>query len=296
MMETEKLDLNSPLPVINNNVKKEVTFANKVLSGRKKGDDVGKDSEELVDVSKILAKPKIEPVTEEYMAAISPRKLSKKALKVATDMMNQAIEGMDDGLGVHFRDQCIDLIGCLRGESVHSLQQYYSAVKFLVHRMAGDSLVRAYTKTFPDRVAEMQAKGTPESFLHSYASIYNKTQLVVELQGRMLIPSHIMYHDYFHMAVKTQVEIMTDTTVSPKVRSDAANSLMTHLKAPEVAKAELEVKVEDNSVVEQLKGALFSLASQQKKMIDLGEASVIEVSKEKIYAEGDDNEPSKENS
>ena len=262
MMETEKLDLNSPLPVINNNVKKEVTFANKVLSGRKKGDDVGKDSEELVDVSKILAKPKIEPVTEEYMSAISPRKLSKKALKVATDMMNQAIEGMDDGLGVHFRDQCIDLIGCLRGESVHSLQQYYSAVKFLVHRMAGDSLVRAYTKTFPDRVAEM----------------------------------HIMYHDYFHMAVKTQVEIMTDTTVSPKVRSDAANSLMTHLKAPEVAKAELEVKVEDNSVVEQLKGALFSLASQQKKMIDLGEASVIEVSKEKIYAEGDDNEPSKENS
>ena len=286
-METEKLDLGIPLPV-DKNVRKETNFANKVLSGRKKLDDEGKESEALIELDKLLAKPKIEPVTEEYMASIAPPKMSKKGIAAATEMMNKAIEGMDDGLGVHFRDQCIDLISCLKGESPQSLQQYYNAVKFLVHRMAGDSLIRAYSKTFPDRVAELQASGTPESFLYSYASIYNKTKLVVELQGRMLVPSHIMYHDYFHLAVKTQVEIMTDKSVSPKVRSDAANSLMTHLKAPEVAKAELEVKVEDNSIVDQLKTALTSLASQQKRLIDLGEADVEDVSKQVIYKEVED--------
>lgn len=286
-METEKLDLDIPLPA-DKSSKKEVSFADKVLKGKKKHDDTGKDSEALIEIDKILAKPKIAPVTEEYMASIAPPRLGKNGIKLATEMMNKAIEGMDDGLGVHFRDQCIDLISCLRGDSPQSLQQYYSAVKFLVHKMAGDSLIRAYTKTFPDRVQELQANGLPESYLHSYASIYNKTKLVVELQGRMLVPSHIMYHDFFHLAVKTQVEIMTDKAVSPKVRSDAANSLMTHLKAPEVAKAELEVKIEDNSIVDQLKGALTALASKQKRLIDLGEVDVIDVSQQVIYQETED--------
>ena len=124
--------------------------------------------------------------------------------------------------------------------------------------------------------------------MYSYANIYAKTDVVIAVQTKMMIPTHILYQDYFAQAVKTQVEIMNDDSVSPKVRSDAANSLMTHLKQPEIKKAEIEINTKDTGVIGDLANALANLSAGQREMMlqgktsirDITEAVIIEVEKD----------------
>ena len=75
---------------------------------------------------------------------------------------------------------------------------------------------------------------------------------------------------------------MLDTCISPKVRSDAANSLLTHLKMPETQKVELDLNVKEDGSIAALRATTLELARQQRLMVEAGAMNAQEVAHGKL--------------
>lgn len=257
--------------------------ADKIMKGTlSPKEEENSPADEVVNANKLLNKPPVETLSYDYVKSIYPVKIPKKSLEAGVDLMNQAILGIGEGLEEFCKSNMIGLLKVMENNKTNSIEDYVNAVKFITFKQAGDSNVRAYAKVFPDKIKKMQSEGIPNSYLHSYASIFANSVMVTKVQAGLMIPTHIMYQDVYHQAVLTQASIMNDTNVSPKVRSDAANSLLTHLKQPEVKQMEVNVGMKDNSVIDELRSVLTSIAdTQQRKIVD-GEWTVSDVSETKL--------------
>lgn len=262
--------------------------ANRALTGKHK-QELGLDLNQPVDFEEVYAVPELEKVTVEELKILYPIKVAGKVLEQAAEILNTATEDMDYVMAKEFRDNCLSFIDILKNsKSRVSFADYVNACKFATFKLAGNTDVRAYALTFPDRIRRMERDKVPNSHLYQYASIYSKNKTVVEVMAKLVVPTHIMFQDIFHQAVKVQSELMLDDKISPKVRSDAANSLMTHLKTPEVKQAELKVDVQGSGAIEQLAEALGSLSGKQSEMLregryslkDIREATIIEVTED----------------
>ena len=262
--------------------------ANRALTGKHK-QELGLDLNQPVDFEEVYAVPELEKVTVEELKILYPVKVAGKVLEQAAEILNTATEDMDYVMAKEFRDNCLSFIDILKNsKSRVSFADYVNACKFATFKLAGNTDVRAYALTFPDRIRRMERNKVPNSHLYQYASIYSKNKTVVEVMAKLVVPTHIMFQDIFHQAVKVQSELMLDDKISPKVRSDAANSLMTHLKTPEVKQAELKVDVQGSGAIEQLAEALGSLSGKQSEMLregryslkDIREATIIEVTED----------------
>lgn len=246
------------------------------------------DMNKAVTSSDILAEPVLDTVTPEEIKRIYPVKVNPTVLQRATDIINASVQDMDYVLAKEFRDNVFGFIDIIK-ESKHrvAFEDYVNACKFVTFKMAGNTDIRAYALTFPDRVRRMEREKVPNSHLYQYANLYAKNKTVVEVMTKVMIPTHVLYQDIFHKAVKTQAELM-QTAKSEKVRADAANSLMTHLKTPEIKKAELQVNVGSTGAIDQLSEALANLSGKQSEMLsqgkyslqDIREATIIEVTDE----------------
>jgi hypothetical protein len=69
---------------------------------------------------------------------------------------------------------------------------------------------------------------------------------------------------------------------SEKVRSDAANCLLTHLKPPEVQKVELDIGVKKDGVMDDLKNVLTELALKQQQYIAAGITQISDVTQQRL--------------
>ena len=273
---------------------KKLSTADKALStsraGRAKNDKYSKEEgfnpDAPVNPAVILGSKVVEEVSVEQLKQVYPTRVSPYVLSQCADIINSMSKDMDFVMGKQFRDNCLNYIDCIKKDGRGStFEDYANAVKFATFKFAGNTDIRAYSLTFPDRIQRMADEGLPTSYLYAYAQSFAKNKSVVDVMTKMIVPTHIMYQDIFHQAVKTQAEIMMDNSVSPKIRSDAANSLMTHLKQPEVKKAELELKTTQGGVIDQLSEALNALSGKQQSMIlngdytvtALREAEIIEV-------------------
>lgn len=263
--------------------------ADNALKGKHTQPKSNIDSSEPVNANEILAEPSIDSITVEELRQLYPMKVSTNVLEKAVEILNGSTEDMDYVLAKEFRNNCISFIDILKSsKSRVSFEDYVNACKFATFKMAGNTDVRAYALTFPDRVRRMEREKIPNSHLYQYANIYSKNKTVVEVLAKLMIPTHVLYQDIFHKAVGVQAELMTDNKISPKVRSDAANSLMTHLKQPEIKQAEIKVDVSGSGAINQLSEALNALSEKQSDMLrsgkyslkDIREATIIEVSED----------------
>lgn len=233
----------------------------------------------------VLKEPEVELLSVEGLKKIYPRKVNDDVLAECVKVMNDSVKDMDAIMQEHYRDNLVSVIDVIKDGERIKFKDYVKAVKFCSFKMAGYTDTRAYSLTFPERIERMAKDGISNTNLYVYANSYAKNKVVVEIMAKLMVPSHIMFQDYFSLAVKTQVEIMTDDTISPKVRSDAANSLMTHLKQPEIKQAELKISTNDNGAIGSLTEALNNLSNAQKqalssgsiKLKDISEAEIIEV-------------------
>lgn len=242
-----------------------------------------------IDLLDVYKKPETEPLDEAVLAKVLPKGIGKATASKVTELINTALEDIEPMLGMHFRDNCVAWSKAVTAVAV-TAEQYINAVKFVTHKLAGESTIVAYAKTFPDRVSRMSRDGMTNETLATYATIYARGKLVTEIHALALVPAHIMYQDYFHLAVKTQVEIMTDTAVSPKVRSDAANSLMTHLKTPEVKKAELDITLKETDTISELRNVMNQLSKTQVQSVQDGEYQVIDISNQVLIEQSEEND------
>lgn len=266
--------------------------AGKVLAGKTVHSDDTEYAppEDVVNADELLAPKLVESLTVEQVKQYYPIKLPKKSLEKATVLINEAINGIGEGLEEFLKSNMIGLLSVMKDNKTNNVKEFINAVKFITFKQAGDTNVRAYAKTFPDKLKRMQEDKIPNSYLHSYAGIYSKSALVTKMQAALIVPTHILYQDVFHKAVMVQYQIMTDDSINPKIRQEAAGAIMTHLKPPEVKQMELQVDFNESNFLEQFKETMSSMAQQQQTLIMEGRYTVSDVAKLEIY------DPDKENS
>ncbi len=160
-------------------------------------------------------------------------------------------------------------------EGRYKLSDYTRAIMYCTHKILGKPNLDAYKATFPERYQRLVAENKPTKDIAAYVSAYNKGQLVSKILAQAAVPTWLLNQHHFQDAINVQADLMNDTTISPKVRSDAANSLLTHLKQPETNKAELKVEVGMNDGLAALEARLAEMANAQMKVID-GHAMTVE--------------------
>ncbi len=167
------------------------------------------------------------------------------------------------------------------------LSQYVDAVKYVSFKLMGNTNLGSYIKTFPDKHSDWVMRGVSSKDISSYVSGYNKSKLVNLIAEQSLVPIHVMNADVLQKAINIQASLMMDEDVSPKVRSDAANSLMTHLKRPETQKIELDIGHKEDSAINELRATTRALVEQQEKIISSGGMTAQEVAHSKLIIEGE---------
>jgi hypothetical protein len=166
------------------------------------------------------------------------------------------------------------------------VDSYIQAVKYVSHKLMGCTNIEAYTKTFPDKYTRFVQQGVQAKDIASYVTAYNKSKLVNLIFEQTLIPSYVLNQDLYQKALNVQAELMVSSH-SDKVRCDAANSLLTHLKMPETQKVELEIGVKEDSSIGALRQATMELARQQRLAMEAGSMSAQEVAHAKIVIDVD---------
>lgn len=154
-------------------------------------------------------------------------------------------------------------------EGQFKLTDYLNAVTYASFKIMGLSSREAYERTFPNRYQALAARGASNKDISAYVAAYNQNKLVNLILEHAMIPTWVLNQDSFQKAINVQVELML-TAKSEKVRSDAANSLLTHLKKPEKAQVEVDVNIRETSGMVELKNMLTELAETQQNLIGRG--------------------------
>ena len=146
----------------------------------------------------------------------------------------------------------------------------------------GDKASTAYSKVFPDRYQNLVDKGASGSYIASFADNYGKTGLITKIMEQTMVPTHILNAGIYQEAINVQADLM-HTAKSELVRQKAAESLISNLTAPAVAKVEIDIGY-SNDIVEDLRATTKALAQQQLRMILNGQSSAKEVAHSEIIA------------
>lgn len=216
-----------------------------------------------------------------------PDKYKNTVNQELLDKINDTLD--DPDLYETYRENFITYTSVLQ-DGKFKVTDYLNAVKYCTQKLMGKSNIDAYIATFPDRYQSMLNRGLSSKDMSSIISVYNKSKLVNSIMEQSLIPSWVINQDLYQKAINTQAELMM-TASSEKVRSDAANSLLTHLKPPETKKVELDIGLKQGSEVDQLRDVLTQLTSQQKRMIETGVVTAVETAEAKLIGRVIEHEP-----
>ena len=207
------------------------------------------------------------PITKELVARALPGNLKSAATDQLADMINQI--STDPLIAEQIRDNFLSYTSVLK-DGKFKVEDYLNAVAYCSYKLMGDSNQDAYFKTFPQRYANLVAAGRTPKEISAYVSAYAKGQLVNKIMEQTLVPSWVLNQHMYQAALNTQFKIMTDEDVSPKVRSDAADSLLTHLAKPKEAGPLINIDMGETSGMNELKDALSRMAQQQQTLINAG--------------------------
>ena len=207
------------------------------------------------------------PITKELVARALPGNLKSAATEQLADMINQI--SADPLIAEQIKDNFLSYASVLK-EGKFKVEDYLNAVAYCSYKLRGDSNQDAYFKTFPQRYANLVAAGRTPKEISAYVAAYAKGQLVNKIMEQTLVPSWVLNQHMYQAALNTQFKLMTNEDVSPKVRSDAADSLLTHLAKPKEAGPLINIDMGETSGMNELKDALARMAQQQQVLINAG--------------------------
>jgi len=206
------------------------------------------------------------PVTEEQFKAVLPVQVKKLVNRPLMEQINNTLS--DPETMEIFRENLLSYTSVMR-EGRFKLSGYINAVKYISFKLLGDSNMNAYIKTFPDKYQRLTDRGTSRKDIASYAASFNKSKLVNLIFEQTLIPNHVLNAPLYQDAINQQAILMT-TAKSEKVRCDAANSLLTHLKPPETKKLELDIGISQGSIIDDYQVAMQKMVAEQQRLIGAG--------------------------
>jgi hypothetical protein len=205
-------------------------------------------------------------LTREQVEQALPPNLKNAATQQLTDRVNNIVS--DPLIAEQIRENFISYTTVLK-DGRFKTDDYLSAVTYVSFKLMGLSNQDAYMRTFPNRYQQLLAKGTSSKDIAAYVSAYNKGKLVNLILDQTLVPVWVLNQDVYQKAINVQADLMLNAN-SEKVRSDAADSLLNHLKRPEVKAVNLNLGVQENSGLTELKDLLTQLAEKQRQAISNG--------------------------
>jgi hypothetical protein len=220
---------------------------------------------------------------EQFKQAL-PDKVKKSVNQELIDQINGTLA--DPEVFEAYRDNLLSYTRVM-ADGRFKITGYIDAVRYVSHKLMGSTNIEAYIKTFPDKYQRFLAQGVVSKDIASYVTAFNKSKLVNLIFEQTLIPSYVLNQDMYQNALNVQAALMIDDRISPKVRSDAANSLLTHLKMPETQKVELSIGVKEDSSITALRATTMELARQQRLMMESGAMSAQEVAHSKLVIDID---------
>lgn len=238
---------------------------------------------EAVD-TQVAVVPTIPPglvLTLEMFRQALPDKVKKSVNQELVDQINTTLSNPDEFEA--YRDNLLSYTRVM-ADGRFKVQEYVNAVRYVSFKLMGATNIEAYTKTFPDKYQRFVGQGVAAKDIASYVTAYNKSKLVNLIFEQTLIPSFVLNQDLYQKALNVQADLMI-TARSEKVRSDAANSLLTHLKPPEAQKVELEIGLKEDSSIAMLRVATMELARQQRLAMEAGTMTAKEAAHSKVTGE-----------
>ena len=219
-------------------------------------------------------------LTVDQLKAVMPARQKQNVTQGFVNHLNQVID--EPEYREYFRENIIGHIDVLQDPNT-SLKGYVRAVKYVSYKLMGHTNQEAWIKTFPERFQRLLDDEKPESYVRSLVCAYNKGQLVNKILEQTMVPTWVLNQDKFQKAINTQATLMV-TAKSEKVRTDAANSLLTHLKQPEASKVAIDVTVKQEDSIGELRRAVTKLSIAQAEAIktntqnakDVAESNIIE--------------------
>jgi hypothetical protein len=205
-------------------------------------------------------------LTKDMVERAVPANLKSAITQSLVDQVNNA--AADPLVAEQIRNNFISYTGVLKDGKFKS-EDYLNAVCYVSYKLMGDSNKDAYFKTFPSRMQTLLAKGTSEKDISAYVSAYSKGKLVNLIMEQTLVPSWVLNQELYQKALNVQADLMAHAQ-SEKVRSDAANSILTHLTKPKEAGPLINIDARETSGMTEMKGLLERLAQQQLSLIQNG--------------------------
>lgn len=218
-------------------------------------------------------------LTLEQVTAAVPATLRSSVSQALVDHLNNL--QVDPLMADSIKDNFISYVGVLK-EGRFKMEDYLNAVTYVSYKLMDMSNQDAYIRTFPQRHADLVARGVSAKDISSYVAAYHKGKLVNLIMEQVMIPVWVLNQAMFQKALNVQYDLMTDPEMSGKVRTDAANSILTHLKKPEKMDFQLKLSEPESSGMKELTQALTNLATAQLEQIQNGSMKTIDVASSRL--------------
>ena len=205
-------------------------------------------------------------LTVDQFKQVVPENMTKAVSQELVDRINSSISD-PEALEI-FKENLLSYTSVLQ-QGKFKLTSYINAVRYVGFKVMGLTNKDSYIKTFPDKYQDFLKRGVADRDIASYITAYNKSKLVNLIYAQTMIPTYILYAPLFQRAINVQADLMLNAK-SEMVRFNAANSLITHLKPPEVAKVELDVAVHRDSIIDDYERAMLNMVEQQRALIAAG--------------------------
>lgn len=200
---------------------------------------------------------------DEFKLAL-PDKVRKSVNQELIDHVNTLIS--DPEMMEHYRNNLVSYTSVMK-DGKFKIEQYLDAVRYVSFKLMGMTNIEAYSRAFPQKIANFQNQGVAAKDIASYVTAYNKGKLVNLIYSQTLVPVHVLNMDMYQKALNAQFELGMSAD-SEKVRSDALNSVLTQLKPPETKKVELDIGVKEDGSLNALRQTMMELAAQQRAMME----------------------------
>lgn len=210
-----------------------------------------------------------------------PDKVRKSVNQELIDQINKTLA--EPEMYEAYRDNLMSYTKVM-ADGRFKVPEYVNAVKYVSHKLMGCTNIEAYSKTFPDKILRFTSQGVAAKDIASYVTAYNKSKLVNLIYEQTLIPSYVLNQDLYQKALNVQADLMINAQ-SEKVRTEAANSLLTQLKMPEVKKVELDISVKEDSSIDALRKTTMELVAAQRLAIQAGVNTAGDVAGSKLIHE-----------
>ena len=220
-------------------------------------------------------------LTLEQLKMAMPDQLRRGISQTTVDRIHTLINNPD--MYEEYRDNLLSYASVMK-DGRFKMEDYVNAVKYVSHKLRGDSNIDAYVKTFPAKYQSYMVRGMSSKDISAYVAAYNKNKLVNLIYEQTAIPVWVLNQDLKQKAINQLATLMM-TAKSEKVQADSANALLTHLKTPETTKVQLDIGVQQDDSINSLRTAVQELAAHQRDAIRAGAITAQDAAHSKLIVD-----------